>query len=95
MLYSLLKRKGITKETKLKFNEFTEFVFNRVWGEQGVVFHESDENLERDLKYLSKLGIVKYNENEKVIEINEDYLKTLEQIAKDLENDPLIEKCHY
>lgn len=93
MLYTFLKKKiNMEKGIKIRFNDFADFVFGKVWGEQGLVFHDSDEDLEKDLKYLSRLGIVKYHEDEKTIELDEDKMRMLEQIAKDLEHDPLIDK---
>ena len=93
MLFVYLTKRGLSSDRiRVSFSEFADFVFGRVWGCEGLVFHDSEEDLERDLRYLDKLGVLKYHDHEKVIELDPHGLKLLEQIARDLENDPLNEK---
>ena len=42
----------------LSFKTFSEFMFDVLWRKQKLVFHDGEEDLFSDFKYLQKLGIV-------------------------------------
>src|SRR3990170_6570611 len=66
---------------------FVNFVFNIIWTEHRIAFHDSEEDLKKDLKLLSRFGIIDYS-NE-VITITSSQLSTLEGIGQAFKNDPM------
>ncbi len=52
----------------LQFKEFSDFVFDILWRKKKLVFHDGEEDLYDDFRYLQKLGIVQLEGNENNIE---------------------------
>jgi hypothetical protein len=93
MIYVFLERKWRTSErsqrVNIGFQEFADFVFKELWGKHGIVFHDSEKDLERDLMLLSKLGIIHYDSLTKSITIDEEKMGTLNRIAEGMRKDPV------
>lgn len=88
------RRENINLEQPLEisFEEFANFVFNVLWGDKGLVFHDTKEDLEKDIDLLSKLGIVAYNKRSKNIVINFEHMKLLTKLAEGMQKDPMRSK---
>ncbi len=54
--------------TDLSFKQFSDFVFDVLWRQKKLVFHDGEEDLFDDFVYLQKLGVVKLEGDEKNIE---------------------------
>ena len=77
-----------SKEAGLKFTEFADFVFNVLWRQDKLIFHDGANDLLLDLKYLKKIGIIEFEENANVekIEVKIKDKAKLKQVAKVVED---------
>lgn len=75
------------KEVELKFSEFADFIFKFLWRQNQLIFHDGIQDLYLDLKYLKKLGIIEFDDNEKLenIKIKVKDKDKLVQIVKVVE----------
>lgn len=93
MIYAFLQnRKGRVdhnKPAEVNFKDLTDFVFRKLWGEGGLVFHDSDRDLENDLKLLDKLGIIQYDTRQRIITMEPEEMKILDKIAHGMREDPV------
>jgi hypothetical protein len=90
MIYAFLRetRRNFDRPLRFRFQELSEFVFNKLWGERKIVFHDSETDLENDLRLLSKLGLVHYDARAHVVTMDPDDLQTLRKIAEGMRKDP-------
>jgi len=58
--------KNPEKYDELPFSEFAKFVFDVLWREKNLIFHDGIMDLFEDLKYLQKLGIIELQEDENI-----------------------------
>jgi predicted DNA binding CopG/RHH family protein len=86
MLKAFLENRP-TNDRKISFNEFADFVFIELFGNRGIIFHDTRRDLEIDVKILSNLGVISYNEEEKQIFIDEEQWRLLEAIVEGIEKD--------
>ena len=96
MLYAFIKyleRVGEVRKENGKyvvdFPSFSSFVFGRVWREGGLVFHDSVRDLEDDVKFVARLGVVTYDEHTKRIVLGDEELEVLRKVADTLKENPL------
>lgn len=74
--------------TEVQFKELSDFMFDKLWRGQHLVFHDGKEDLMCDLRYLDKLEIINLEENNdydktKIKIGNEDTLKKISKIVED------------
>jgi len=80
------------KKTKnydeLSFGEFARFVFDVLWREQNLIFHDGKMDLFEDLTYLKKLGIIELLEDENVerVKLKVKDKKKLDQVIRIVED---------
>ena len=55
----ILNKFGEKGYSQLQFKELSEFVFDELWGKGHIVFHDGDEDLLDDLRYLDKLKAIR------------------------------------
>ena len=63
-------------------SDLIDFIFNKLWKEGKIALNDSVEELNNELNFLERLGLVEVGEE---IRVKED----LRRIAKEVENDPL------
>jgi len=52
------------KEDELAFSDFADFVFDVLWRKDNLIFHDGVQDLYLDFKYLKKLEIIEFKEND-------------------------------
>jgi hypothetical protein len=90
-----LKRKGKldpSKPFEFSFGDFANFVFEELWGKHGMVFHDTKEDLEKDVDLLSKLGIVEYDKRLKKMKVDLERMQLLQTIGCGMQKDPMRKK---
>jgi hypothetical protein len=82
------------EKKRLKFNELATLMFDKLFREKKVVFHDGIKDLYDDLIYLKGLGVLDFEETEgfEKIEITIKDEEKLNEIAKVVKNSPFVEK---
>jgi hypothetical protein len=88
----LKNRTDLSEPLKIPFDEFANFVFDELWGKHGLAFHDTKDDLEKDIDLLSKLGIVEYDDRMERISVDLEQLKLLQTIAEGMHRDPIRKK---
>jgi len=92
MLDAFIRRRGKYSNIKFKFEDFSNFVFEDLWKNQKIVFHDTAKDLLKDVRYLGELNLVQYNENSNRISITDGQYATIRKITVELKNDPIRER---
>lgn len=71
--------------SEIDFDELSEFVFDNLWRKQHLSFYETEEELRDDLRYLDRLGMIKF-EQEKI----SPNCSQLAMVSKIVEDSPLL-----
>jgi len=72
------------KKYEVEFGDFADLIFNLMWQEENLVFHDGKLDLYNDIQYLHQLGVLDFRENEKIekIRIKVKDIDKLNQVAK-------------
>ena len=71
--------------SEIQFDELSNFVFGNLWQKQHLSFYETEEELKNDLRYLDRLGMIKFKQDK--ISLN---CSKLAMISKIVEDSPLL-----
>jgi hypothetical protein len=81
--YSEKCEQGPQKGNDMLFKDISGFVFDVLWRKEKLVFHDGDEDLFDDFRYLEKIGIVELEGNDKGnFEKTHIRIKDKEKLAK-------------
>jgi hypothetical protein len=62
----IINKFGENGYRQLWFKELSEFVFDELWRKGNLVFHDGDEDLLDDLRYLDKMKAIRLSDGEEV-----------------------------
>jgi hypothetical protein len=69
---------------ELQFKELSDFVFNNLWKNGNLVFHDGDEDLLDDLRYLNKVKAIELREGKNIrMTLNRGCLGHMSRVVED------------
>lgn len=86
------KKPDLSKPLEFSFGDFADFVFEELWGKHGMVFHDTKEDLEKDVELLSKLDIIEYDRRQRKMKVDLAHMQLLRTIAGGMQKDPMRKK---
>jgi len=90
MVHAFIVRKNRNElPIKISLQELYNFECQELKRKQKLFLHGTIEELEEDLKFLSKIGVVKYNFRSQNIFIEKENLEKIEKIANFMKKDPM------
>jgi hypothetical protein len=80
----ILNKFGEKDYSELAFKELSEFVFGELWKKGHLVFHDGDEDLLGDLRYLDKVKAISLREGDKTsMTLNRGCLGHMSKVVED------------
>jgi len=74
---------------QISLKELYDFECKELKRKQKLFLHSTIEELEEDVKLLSRIGILRYNFRSQNIFIEKENLESIEKIANGMKNDPM------
>jgi hypothetical protein len=91
IVYAFIERNNKKEELPIQISlkELYDFECEELKRKQELFLHSNIEELEDDVKFLSKIGILQYNFRSQNIFLNEENIELIEKIANGMKKDPM------
>jgi hypothetical protein len=93
IIYAFITSKKLQRagdgSIRFRTSELTKFIFDELWHRYHIIFHDNEEDVERDLRVLQGLGLLELEDGNSIILLTDQHLKTVENISNAFKKYPL------